>query len=117
MSNQPQPSLAVNMFRMRPGVDPQRFAEFSSQIDQPTVLGHRLGVSRFEAYRVLGDTEGSPLGVDIVEIMQVSNWSAWVKARDHAPSLIPITTGFDELVESSSVRSSFVVPILRGSHS
>lgn len=116
MSNQPQPSLAVNMFRMRPGVDPQRFAEFSSRIDQPTVLAHPFGVSRFEAYRVLADTEGSPLGVDIVEIMQVSDWSTWVEVRDHEPSLLPVTTGFDELVELGSVRSSFVVPILKGFH-
>lgn len=114
VNNKPQPGLAVNMFRMRPGVDPQRFARFSAHVDQPTVLAHRSVISRFEAYRVLGGTEESPLGVDIIEIMEVSNWSNWIEIRDHDPSLIPVAAGFDELVELDSVRSSFVVPIRKG---
>lgn len=105
-------AIAVNMFRMRPGVSPLRFAEFSSQVDQPTCLAHADVVRRFDAYRVLNPLAGEP-GADIVEVMEVSDWEEWVRVRDHDPSMQPVMTGFDELVEPSSVRSALVVPILR----
>lgn len=114
MTEPARPALAINMFRMRPGVPSERFAEFSAQVDQPTVLAHRELVTCFNAYRVLGPTEGSPLSVDVVEIMEVSDWVRWVQVRDHDPSLVPVTSGFDKLVDPDSVRSSLVVPIPRG---
>lgn len=105
-------SIAINMFRMREGVSPTRFAEFSAEIDQPTCLAHRDVVRRFDAYRVLRPLEGEP-GADIVEVMEVSDWQEWVRVRDHDPSMTAVMTGFDELVEARSVRSALVVPILR----
>lgn len=105
-------ALVVNMFRMRPGIAPARFAEFSATVDQPLCLSHGDVVTRFDAYRVGGPT-GRAVGADIVEVMEVSDWNAWVQVRDHHPSLRPVMSGFDELVDPVSVRSSFVVPILR----
>ncbi len=107
-------TLVVNTFRMRPGVASVRFADFSAGLDQPTVLRHSDIVTRFEAFRVGDPTEGSRLGVDIVEIMQVTDWAAWTAVRDGDPSLVPVMTGFDELVDPTSVRSSFVLPIPKG---
>ncbi|CDR17538.1 hypothetical protein [Streptomyces iranensis] len=113
---QPTPdgrALVVNMFRMRPGIPPDRFAEFSATVDQPLCLAHSDIVTRFDAFRVAGPT-GEAVGADIVEVMELSDWNAWVRVRDHHPSLRPVMSGFDELVDPASVRSSFVVPILRG---
>lgn len=107
-------SLVINMFRMRPGVSSERFAEFSARLDQPTLHRHRNVVTRFDVYRVLGATEASPLGVDIVEIMAVTEWAQWARVRDRDASMSPVTSGFDELVDPLSVRSSLVVPVLRG---
>jgi hypothetical protein len=110
--NRPR-AIAVNMFRMRSGIPSTRFAEFSAELDQPLVLAHSDVVTRFDAYRVIGNS-GTPLGVDVVEVMEVSDWESWVEVRDNDPSLIPVMSGFDELVDPASVRSSLVVPILRG---
>ncbi|WP_432180706.1 hypothetical protein [Streptomyces sp. NBC_00063] len=107
------PALVVNMFRMRPGIDPAWFAEFSARIDQPLCLSHTDVVRRFDAYRVQG-AAGDPVGADIVEVMEVSDWNAWARLRDDHPSLRPVMSGFDRLVDPASVRSSFVVPILKG---
>lgn len=107
-------ALVVNTFRMRPGFASARFADFSTGLDQPAVLRHSDIVTRFEAFQVGDATEGSPLGVDIVEIMQVSDWAAWTAVRDSDPSLAPVMAGFDELVDPSSIRSSFVIPIRKG---
>lgn len=109
--------LVINTFRMRNGITSDQFAVFSASIDQPTLLSHRDLVTRFDVHQVQHPTEGSPLGVDIVEIMEVSDWARWVEVRDQHPSLNPVTAGFDELVDLDSVRSSFVVPVLRGHHS
>jgi hypothetical protein len=106
-------TVAVNTFRMRPGIPSSRFAEFSAQVDQPTCLAFTEVVRSFEAYRVAG-VGPDGLGVDIVEVMRVSSWEDWVAVRDHDPSMSPVVSGFDELVDPASVRSSLVVPILRG---
>jgi len=108
------PVVAVNMFRLRPGIAADRFARFSATVDQPTLSSYPDVVSQFQAYRVAEANGDVGLAVDIVEIMQVSDWPAWERLRDHDPALRPVTTGFDQLVDPSSVRSSLVLPILRG---
>ncbi|GAA2898137.1 hypothetical protein GCM10010472_65690 [Pseudonocardia halophobica] len=107
-------TLVVNMFRMRPGVDPAKFAEFSAAVDQPLVTAHAEVVTRFDAY-VVGGTTAEALDADIVEVLEVTDWDTWVRVRDNDPSLRPVMSGFDELVEPGSVRSNFVTPIPRGS--
>jgi len=105
-------TLVVNLFRLRPGVLPSRFAEFSGTVDQPRCLAHPTVVTHFDAYLVGGPT-AEALDADVVEVMEVSDWPSWVQLRDHDPSLAPVLAGFDELVDPSSVRSSFVTPIRR----
>jgi hypothetical protein len=106
--------LVINTFRMRPGVSPERFEEFSSRIDQPTLSTHAELITRFDVHRVMSSTEGVPVDADIVEIMEVSDWEQWVAVRDGDPSLLPVTTGFDELVDPDSVRSSHIVLVPKG---
>jgi hypothetical protein len=106
-------TIAINMFRMRTGIPSSRFATFSSQIDQPLCLAHTDVVKRFEAYRIPAE-HAIAMGADIIEVMEVSDWEEWVQVRDHDPSIRPVMTGFDELVDPSSVRSALVVPILKG---
>ena len=101
--------IAINLIRMRPGVDPDRFAAFSSALDQPTCLGKDVVVS-FDAYRIAPD-DASHLGADIVEVMRVRSWAEWEHVRDHDPDLKPVTDGFDELADPAAVRTLFVTPI------
>jgi hypothetical protein len=63
------------------------------------------------------EATATALDADVVEVMEVSDWSAWVQLRDHHPSLVPVLAGFDELVDPTSVRSSFVTPVPRGQRS
>lgn len=105
-------TLVVNMFRMRTGVSAQQFAEFSAQVDQPLVLAHSDVVKRFDAY-VIGGATAEALDADIVELFEVTDWDTWVHIRDNDPSLRPVMSGFDDLVEPGSVRSSFVTPITK----
>lgn len=111
------PHLVINTFRMRPGVPAERFEEFSSRIDQPTLAAHKDLVTRFDVHRVLSASEGAPVDADIVEIMEVSDWAQWVAVRDNDPSLLPVITGFDELVDPDSVRSSHIVLVPKGPRS
>ena len=105
-------TLVVNAFRLRAGISPQRFAEFSAQVDQPLCLAHTDVVKRFDAY-VVGGATAEALDADIVEMFEVTDWDAWLEIRDNDPSLRPVMSGFDDLVEPGSVRSSFVTPITK----
>ncbi|MTD52448.1 hypothetical protein [Amycolatopsis pithecellobii] len=103
-------TLVVNMFRTRSGVSAAQFAEFSAKVDQPLCLAHTGVVKRFDAYVVAGAT-AEALDADVVEFLEVSDWDEWVRIRDNDPSLRPVMSGFDELVDPASVRSSFVTAI------
>ncbi len=100
--------VAINLIPMRPGVDPQRFADFSAQVDQPTCLSKDV-VHGFDAYR-LSEEDARTLGADILEVMRVRSWSEWERVRDHDPDLEPVTRGFEELVDPETVRTFFVTP-------
>ena len=69
-------------------------------------------VKRFDAY-VVGGATAEALDADIVEVFEVTDWDTWVRIRDDDPSLRPVMSGFDDLVEPGSVRSSFVTPITK----
>ena len=101
--------VAINLIAMRPGVDPQRFVEFSASVDQPTCLSKDVVVS-FDAYRVAAQ-DAESFGADIVEVMHVRSWSDWEQVRDHDPDLKPVTDGFDQLADPATVRTLFVTPV------
>lgn len=105
-----QPVYAINLFSMLPGVDPADFERFSTTVDRPTCLAHADVVTGFDAYRVLGGPDGAP--ADILEVMRVTDWSAWEQIRDNDPSMRPVMAGFDELVDPASVRTYFARPVL-----
>jgi hypothetical protein len=104
--------VAINLIAMRPGVDPQRLADFSATVDQPTCLDKDV-VLAFDAYRVARE-DAVGLGADIVEVMHVRSWSEWEQVRDHDPDLKPVTDGFEELADPKSVRTFFVTPVRAG---
>jgi hypothetical protein len=104
--------VAINLIPMRPGVDPQRFADFSATVDQPTCLEKDVVLS-FDAYRV-AQADAAGLGADIVEVMHVRSWSEWEQVRDHDPDLKPVTQGFEELADPESVRTFFLTPVKAG---
>jgi hypothetical protein len=89
---------AINVFRLRPGVDVADFEQFSADLDRPVCLGFDV-VHGFEVY--LSD-DGT-----VVEIMTVASWPEWEKVRDSAPELAPVVARFDELVEPGSVTTYF----------
>ena len=110
---QPDPStevFAINLFSMLPGVDPAEFERFSNEVDRPTCLAFDDVVKEFSAYRVLGQTDGTP--ADIVEVMRVSDWPTWEILRDSDPAFEPVMDGFNQLVDPQSVRTYFTRPIM-----
>jgi hypothetical protein len=101
--------VAINFIPIRPGVDPQRFMDFSAALDQPTCLSKDVVVS-FDAYRVAAP-DAESFGADVVEVMRVRSWSEWEQVRDHDPDLKPVTEAFDELADPAAVRTLFVTPV------
>jgi hypothetical protein len=105
-----QEVFAVNLFAMLPGVDVGEFERFSTHVDRPTCLANGDVVTSFDAYRVIGTTsDGAP--ADIVEVMRVADWDAWVEFRDNDPSMRPVIEGFDQLVDPATVRTYFTRPV------
>ena len=109
-SNKPTAVYAVNFLSMLPGVDPAEFEQFSNTVDRPRCLAHTDLVQGFDAFRVVDQPEGST--VDIVEVMRVADWPRWEQVRDNDPSIRPVMDGFNRLVDPSSVRTLFTVPII-----
>ncbi len=111
MSSADDEVIAINLISVRPGIDPQRFADFSATVDQPTCLGKDVVIS-FDAYRVAAG-DAAALGADIIEVMRVRSWSEWERVRDHDPELKPVTDRFDQLADAENVRTIFVEPVKR----
>ncbi|AKS33750.1 hypothetical protein [Mycolicibacterium goodii] len=90
---------AINMFRLRPGVDAADFESFSAELDRPTCLQFDV-VLDFNVYLV---DDGDPAHPHVIEVMTVASWPEWEKVRDNASELRPVVSRFDELVEPGSV--------------
>ena len=112
MTNGANPQFAINTFSLRPGVSREAFVAFSSEIDQPTLKAQSHVISRFDVLQILGDAEGSPLGFDFIELYEIPDWHEWAQVRDESPALDTVRSTFDALVEPSSVRCSFALPLL-----
>ena len=96
---------AINLIPVRPGVDPADFAQFSAEVDQPTLLAQDV-VLGFDAYAVTRRDDGAP-SVEIVEVMHVSSWDRWVEVRDNSEALKPVSEGFEQRVDPGMVRTIF----------
>lgn len=97
--------FAINLIPLRPGAEQSRFVRFSAEVDQPTLLAQDV-VRGFNAYAVTRRDERAP-SVDIVEVMEVESWEQWVDVRDNLEALKPVTDGFDQLVDATTVRTLF----------
>lgn len=103
--------MAINFIPLREGVSVDEFAHFSSTLDQPLCLSQEV-VQSFDAYRIAGGETGAQ-HFEVLEVMQVRSWAEWERVRDGLADLIPVTTRFDELVDSSQVRTVFATKIER----
>ncbi len=103
--------VAINLIPIRSGVSVDDFACFSATLDQPTCLAQDV-VQSFDAYRITGGRIDS-MTFDILEVMRVRSWPEWVQVRDGLDALRPVMTRFNELVDSSAVRTLFGTRIIR----
>jgi hypothetical protein len=101
---------AINSFSLKPHVTAEEFERFSREIDRPACLALDE-VESFEVYLV--DHDLGSAAVDVVEVMTVRDWPAWEHARDHAPSLAPVTARFSELVDESTVTTYLTRPVTK----
>jgi hypothetical protein len=99
---------AINTFSLKAHVTAEEFDRFSREVDRPACLALDE-VESFEVYLV-DHGLGGAASVDVVEVMTVRDWSAWEQARDHAPSLAPVTARFAELVDESTVTTYLTRP-------
>jgi hypothetical protein len=97
--------FAINLIPVRAGVDPAGFRRFSAEVDQPTLLAQDV-VLGFDAYAVTRRDEGAP-SVDFVEVLHVRSWDEWVDVRDNSEALRPVTAGFEQHIDPSTVRTLF----------
>ena len=97
--------VAINLIPVRSGVSVDDFARFSVTLDQPSCLAQDV-VQSFDAYWITGGRiDGTAF--DVLEVMRVRSWPEWVRVRDGLDALRPVTTRFDELVDSLAVRTLF----------
>jgi hypothetical protein len=103
--------VAINLIPVRPGVSVDDFVRFSATLDQPSCLAQDV-VQSFDAYRITGGRIDAT-AFDVLEVMRVRSWPEWVRVRDGLDELRPVTTRFDELVDSLAVRTLFGTRITR----
>lgn len=101
--------FAINLIPLRPGARIEDFKRFSSEVDQPICLAQDV-VQGFQALAVTHRDDGAP-SVDVVEVMHVRSWGERVDVRDNLPGMGPVTSGFEALVDPSTVRTLFGVRI------
>jgi hypothetical protein len=97
--------FAINLIPLRSGARMEDFKRFSSEVDQPICLAQDV-VENFQAFAVTRRDDGAP-SVDVVELMHVRSWAEWVGVRDNLPGMGPVTSGFETLVDSSTVCTLF----------
>ena len=96
---------AFNLIPLRAEAKIDDFRKFSAELDQPTLLAQDV-VLGFDAYAVTRRDEGAP-SIDVVEVMHVRSWDEWVEVRDSAEAIKPVGERFDQLIDSSTVRTLF----------
>ena len=87
------------LYRLREGIDPERYREWSLSRDQPTLKGCE-GISDYRVFSV-ADPEGrSPYTV--VEQVEVADWETWKRVTSSGP-MVAVGEDFQELVDTGSV--------------
>ena len=87
------------LYRLREGVTPERYREWSLTRDQPTLKG-REGISTYRVFAVEDPDGKSPYTV--VEHVDVADWETWKRVTTSGP-MVAVGEDFGELVDTSSV--------------
>jgi hypothetical protein len=88
------------LYRLRDGVTPERYREWSLTRDQPTLKGCE-GIREYRVFAV-EDPEGANGAYTIVEHVDVADWETWKRVTTSGP-MVPIGEHFQELVDTGSV--------------
>jgi hypothetical protein len=87
------------LYRLREGVTPERYREWSRTRDQPTLRGCE-GIAEYRVFSV-EDPEGKS-SYTVVEHVDVADWETWKRVTSSGP-MVPIGGDFQELVDTGSV--------------
>ena len=87
------------LYRLREGVTPERYREWSRTRDQPTLKGCE-GISEYRVFTV-EDPDGTS-SYTIVEHVDVADWETWKRVTSTGP-MVAIGEDFQELVDTGSV--------------
>ncbi len=87
------------LYRLRDGVTPERYREWSLTRDQPTLKGCP-GISEYRVFSVEDPDGRNPFMV--VEHVDVADWETWKRVTTSGP-MVPIGEDFQELVDTGSV--------------
>jgi hypothetical protein len=87
------------LYRLREGVTPERYREWSRTRDQPT-LKACAGVAEYRVFTVQDPDGKSPFTV--VEHVDVADWETWKRVTTSGP-MVAIGEDFQELVDTGSV--------------
>jgi hypothetical protein len=87
------------LYRLREGVTPERYREWSLTRDQPTLKGC-AGINEYRVFTVEDPDGKSPFTV--VEHVDVEDWETWKLVTTSGP-MVAIGEDFQELVDTGSV--------------
>lgn len=96
-----QSVTAINLIRVRPGIEQARFEEFSRTVDQPACLAHAVvrGIEVFAIERA----DDAAIDIDFVELIHLGSWEEWVRVRDSDPGLAEVGRRFAALAVPADV--------------
>jgi hypothetical protein len=87
------------LYRLRAGVTPERYREWSLTRDQPTLKGCE-GIAEYRVFSV-EDPEGKS-SCTVVEHVDVADWETWKRVTSSGP-MVAVGEDFQELVDTGSV--------------
>jgi hypothetical protein len=87
------------LYRLREGVTPERYREWSLTRDQPTLKGC-AGIGEYRVFSVEDPDGGS--SYTVVEHVDVVDWETWKRVTGTGP-MVAIGEDFRELVDTGSV--------------
>jgi uncharacterized protein (TIGR02118 family) len=88
------------MYKLKPGVDPREYVEWSKSVDQ-TTTPFQPGVYRFEVYQIKG-RDGGDSPYDIVEDIDVESWEAWQQTVA-GPGMAKVVTDWNNYGDADSL--------------
>jgi hypothetical protein len=86
-------------YRLREGVTPEEYREWSLTRDQPTLKGCE-GIAEYRVFAV-ADPDGKS-SYSVMEHVDVSDWDTWKRVTSAGP-MAPIGEDFQRLVDTDSV--------------